>query len=176
MIHDPPPIAEILTRLRASASWLGQLLSLSDLPWLYQPAADEWSLTQILCHLRDVEVEVHQVRYEQVLNEARPFISGVSADEWARTRSYHKQDGAAALRAFLKSRKATLALLEGLAAEEWERNCRHAFLGITTLQELVFLALSHEEAHREQLMKILDRAGYPLPARLTAAAKAAPSD
>ena len=162
MIHQPPPVREILARLRASGENLERLLSSSDLPWLHQPAADEWSVNQIICHLRDVEVEVHQPRYEQVLKSDLPFISGVSADEWAQIRSYQRQDGPAALRAFLKSRAVTLALLEGLSAAEWQRGCRHAFLGNTTLQELVFLALSHEETHEAQIARVLEDAGYAL--------------
>ena len=163
MIHKPPPIPEILARLHASASLLASLLDDPLIPWQFQSAADEWSLTQIACHLRDVEAEVHQARFAQVLNNERPFISGVSADEWAAVRSYHRQDGPAALRAFLKHRDATFALLEGLEQADWERTCRHAFLGITTLQELVFLALSHEETHVEQVGQVLLRAGYPFP-------------
>ena len=163
MIHEPPPVAEILARLNISTARLASLLEDAGLPWLFQPAPGEWSITQIICHLRDVEVEVHQARYEQVLNQNRPFISGVSADEWAAMRSYQKQDGPAALRALLKARAATVALLDQLAPADWERTCQHAFLGITTFRELVFLALSHEETHDAQIAAVLKAADYVFP-------------
>ena len=35
--------------------------------WNIRPSADEWSITEILCHLRDVDGEVNYPRVKKVL-------------------------------------------------------------------------------------------------------------
>ena len=85
--------------------------------WVSHPIQDEWCLTEILCHLRDVEKEVNIQRFEKVLTEENPFIAGRDTDQWAQERRYIEQDGRLALDQFTAARVKILEKLENLTDE-----------------------------------------------------------
>jgi FMN phosphatase YigB (HAD superfamily) len=145
----------ILASLRATPAALSTLISgLPDKAWSRASAPGEWSLNEMLCHLRDVEIEVHQPRLRKILTEPDPFIAGVASDAWAAERGYARQDGRQAFETFLRARKETIALITDLQAE-WSRPARHAIFGPTTLQEQLGIAASHDRAHLQQVWKSL---------------------
>ena len=111
---NPPPVGDLLAELAAFGERVARLLADTTADWSRQPAAGEWSLTEIACHLRDVEREVHQARFIALLEDDSAFLPGVDADEWAVTRNYRAQDGRAAAAAFVTARAETLARLAPL--------------------------------------------------------------
>lgn len=145
----------LLACLRATPAALATLTAaLSSETWSQSPQPGEWCLTEVLCHLRDVEREVHQPRLRRVLAEPNPFIAGEVTDRWVLEREYSRQDGRQALTDFVAARKETLAMLGGLEAE-WSRTSRHALFGPTTLQELVGFTADHDRAHIQQVWKTI---------------------
>jgi hypothetical protein len=122
--------------------------------WKKHPQ-EEWSLTEIACHLRDVEVEINQPRLRKILDETNPFIAAIDSDEWAAPRAYTAQDGRAAFAAFIEARHETLTLLDNLSDEEWRRPARHGALGPTTLQELMSITIDHDRTHLRQVKELL---------------------
>jgi FMN phosphatase YigB (HAD superfamily) len=145
----------LLACLRATPAALATLTSsLSSKAWQRQPAPGEWRLTEIVCHLRDVEREVNLPRLRRVLAEENPFLAGEVTDRWVEERQYARQEGRQALVEFTKARKETLSLLDGLQAE-WRRAARHAIFGPTTLQELAGFAAGHDRAHVQQVWKTI---------------------
>lgn len=155
-MQTPPPIAELLNQLTTMADNVESALAEARVDWGKRPAAEEWSLTEIICHLRDVEKEVHQVRFRALLASDNAFLVGVSADEWAEERGYEHQDGRKALTDFLDARLETSQLLQGLPVDLWQRQARHAFFGRTTMHELLYLAIQHDQIHWEQIVELLD--------------------
>jgi uncharacterized damage-inducible protein DinB len=148
--------ASLLAILRSTPAALTSLLEpLAPDALTARPAADEWSITEILCHMRDVEREVDQPRIQQILGEDEPFIPARMPDEWAKTREYNKQDGLSALREFTAARIQTLETLQNLAPAQWSRKARHAILGPTTLQELVGFNAEHDRLHIQQMWKAI---------------------
>jgi hypothetical protein len=112
-----------------------------------------------MCHLRDVEREVHLARYLAVLSRDNPFLSGVTSDEWAAARAYYEQDGREAAVSFLELRRQSLEKLNSLDFEQWQRTGTHAFFGTTSLQELINLAVEHDQAHWQQIQELLSTPG-----------------
>ncbi len=108
-----------------------------------------------MCHLRDVEEEVHMSRFQAVLARDNPFLAGVSTDEWAAIRCYQAEDGPAARDAFLAARQKNFALLSDLDEIDWQRKGRHAFFGPTSVQELVNLTVQHDQVHLHQIEDLL---------------------
>ena len=155
-MQAPPPISSLLDQLETMAVNVKTSLIRSGLDWYKQPAPGEWSLTEVMCHLRDVESEVHQHRFQMLIEEDNAFIPGVSADEWAGTRNYHSQDGPKATENYLLARQETLSLLKSLDEGYWQRQGRHAFFGPTSMHELLHLAVRHDELHWEQIKALLD--------------------
>jgi FMN phosphatase YigB (HAD superfamily) len=142
--------------LRATPAALSTLLagrSADEL--LHQPAAGEWSPTEVLCHLRDVEREVNLPRLRMILASHNPFIPGQDTDPWAIERQYQQQDCLEAIADFMFARIELLAMLESLSEPDWERSARHAIFGPTRLNELVNIIAGHDRLHVRQVLQAL---------------------
>lgn len=142
--------------LRATPAALDSLTThIPDSYWIHQPDPGEWSLTEILCHLRDVDREVNLPRLKKVLRETNPFLAGMDTDPWATERQYKSQDGKAALKEFTTYRLEILSILEQLSAGDWDRPARHAIFGPTQLRELVSIEAGHDRLHLRQVTNTL---------------------
>ena len=141
-----------LAQLRSTPAVLASRLeSVPSSAWTQRPAAGEWSVTEILCHMRDVECEVDQPRIDLILAQDEPFIPGENPDAWSSERSYIAQDGEQALREFTSARLVTLEKLAGLSPAQWSRKTRHAIFGPTSLQELASFNAEHDRLHIQQV-------------------------
>ena len=116
-----------------------------------------------MCHLRDVDKEIHQVRFHRLMtSDEEVFLSGEDSDVWVAERGYHLQDGPAAEAEFIASRRQTVSLLEGIEDDsQWERSGRHAFFGLTSMHELLHLAVRHDRLHKGQIMDLLSGNDQP---------------
>lgn len=121
--------------------------------WSQRPPNNEWSFTEILCHLRDVEIEVNIPRIERIIEEGNPFILGYDTDVWATERDYINQDGPEALQAFMTTRIQTVARLESLDSDAWNKLARHSIIGPTTMLELLQIMASHDRIHVRQILQ-----------------------
>ena len=145
----------LLATLRSSPAALATLTaSLPPEAWTQPPAPAEWCLTEIVCHLRDVERDVNLARIRRILAEENPFLAGEVTDEWVKERHCADQDGPQAMKDFTAARKGALRLLDSLDAE-WSRPARHAIFGPTTLQELTGFVAGHDRAHIQQVWKTM---------------------
>jgi hypothetical protein len=153
-MQEPPPVQHLLVELEAFATAVAQLLAGQAIDWQWRPSEKDWSLTEVVCHLRDVEHEVHQVRFRDIIAAENVFLPGVTADDWIEQRQYQLQDGRSALDAFLVARRQTVALLDGIDETIWDRLGQHAFFGPTSLHELLNLVVQHDQAHFDQLVAL----------------------
>lgn len=151
--HQPETMLAILAATPAAFG-----VMVRDIPpdqWARCPTCDEWSLNEIACHLRDVDLEVNLPRLRTLLSETNPFISGKVTDDWVLERGYDRQDGHAALRELTAARKQMVDILSGLTPEDWQRTARHAIFGPTTLQEMVGFTVVHDRSHIQQVLKTI---------------------
>jgi HAD superfamily hydrolase (TIGR01549 family) len=153
--HFNTPASWLATLRATPAALHGHTLLLQDAAWTQKPAQGEWSLTEILCHLRDVDQEVNLPRLQKVVASENPFIPGQDTDPWADSRQYHRQDGKQALHQLIHARQQIVALLEALEPGEWQRPARHAIFGPTRLQELVDIITAHDRLHLQQVYQLL---------------------
>ncbi len=121
-----------------------------------RPVSNEWSLTEILCHLRDTEREVNMPRLRMMLELDEPFIPARDTDSWAVERDYKNQDATQAMQGFTHARVQTVDLLRSLT-DEWKRKARHAIFGPTDLQELVKFMVEHDKLHIRQICTTLEQ-------------------
>ncbi len=140
-----------------------------------RPDAANWSATEIMCHLRDVE-ELFRIRFHTILALDEPKILTLSADpedlaawgirgpvahpldpdRWADDRLYSRDDPGHALTGFRRQRRDTLALLTSLSDEQWLRGGIHSRRGRLTLADWVASLASHDDNHVDQLRRALD--------------------
>lgn len=120
-----------------------------------RPAINEWSIGEVVCHMRDVEKEVFLPRLKKVIGENNPFLSGQDTDSWAESRAYIHQDACQALDEFTNARLEQLTLLSNLSMHDWERKARHAIFGPTRLDELVNITAGHDRLHIQQVHRMM---------------------
>jgi FMN phosphatase YigB (HAD superfamily) len=148
----------IVATTKAVPAILKQLLK--DIPnekWIYSANPDEWNITEILGHLRDVEREVNLPRIQTFLHEENPFITADDTDLWVAERGYAQKDGEAILHDFIATRLDTIAALEGLSEFDWQRSGRHAIFGPITLQEQLGFTAEHDRVHIRQVYNTLKK-------------------
>ena len=137
--------------------------ALPEAAWTHRPATEEWSLVEIIGHLRDVDREINlpRVRLMSSGEESNPFLPGVSADGWVTERHYAGEDGPTALREAVAVRCELLDLLGSLPADAWQRTARHAIFGPTRLLELVGFMATHDQNHIRQCRQAIEAAVRP---------------
>ena len=99
------------------------------------------------CHLRDIEIDGYHVRFGRTLREQRPDLASLDSYELARERNYETDDPDAALAAFRKARRETVAMLSVTRASDWERTATFAEYGEVTLRGLAHILRSHDLQH-----------------------------
>lgn len=148
--------ASIQATLRATPAALAtQLAHLPPEAWSIKPSPEHWSLTEIICHMRDVEKDVTIPRLEQILAEENPFLTGVDTDTWVETQNYADQDGPTAFQDFMSYRIEALSLFENLTREDWHRPARHAIFGPTNFQETGQFMAEHDRLHIRQIHPLI---------------------
>jgi hypothetical protein len=113
-----------------------------------------WSVVETMCHIRDF-TDISFTRARLILEEDEPLLPNFDPQEGARARDYAHQELAAEFAAFLKARKALLALLAGVSSEDWQRCGTHAVFGRLSLLELTIFIVQHDLDHIEQITRTL---------------------
>ena len=123
----------------------------------HAPKREDWAVNEILCHLRDTEIEIHQLQLDLMLEKPDAFIPRPDTAVWANEREYLHEDGAQALRDFATARLANLAKLRTLEDEVMSRRVRHAIFGPTNFLEVVGFMADHDQMHVQQTWKTLKK-------------------
>ena len=147
--------AVVATAKAIPAALRGMLSNLPASAWTESPHPEEWSLVEIISHLRDVEIEVNLPRIQTFLHEENPFITADDTDMWVAERAYAKEDGETALRGYVNARLETLKVLKKLNDDDWQRAGRHAIFGPITVQEQLGFMVEHDRVHLRQIYKQL---------------------
>ena len=133
------------------------LRGLSVEQWKLKPASSEWTLTELVCHLRDTEREIHHMQLRLFNGQDEPFIPRPDTGIWANQRDYLHEDGFSALREFADARKLTLEILKNTPDAEWDRKARHAIFGPTNFCEVAGFIADHDRLHIQQALSLLKK-------------------
>jgi len=127
----------------------------SPAEWHTPLSKDGWNLTEIICHLRDVDREIYLPRLNQVKESERPFIEAIDADSWAEERNYKQQDGKQAMTDFTSARIELLGLIDSFDSHSWKKEIRHTIFGPLSLEELLKISARHDKLHIQFIYEIL---------------------
>src|SRR5262250_3689576 len=111
-MHEPEDVLNgALTELAQFPRVLDALLAgLDEEGWRARPAPAEWAPVEIVCHLRDEEVEDFGARLRVVVEGGAGFTP-IDPERWAVERRYLDDDGPRALATFLERRAKSLEAL-----------------------------------------------------------------
>lgn len=120
------------------------------------PAEGEWSARDIMCHLRDHELQV-RANLERILQETNPFLSA-NTDPWAEGEHYRRVPFEQAFEVFVSRRAATVEWLKSLPEATWKRQARDAIFGPTCFEEVVGFLAEHDRTHLQQMKDAIEYA------------------
>ncbi len=121
-----------------------------------QGGEEEWSVLQIICHLRDNEDHLLQ-RLELMRDQADPIIKAWDQEDLARERDYQSDNLHNALLTFKQLRTRHVTALAMLSPADWERTGRHTERGRITIGTQTLRAACHDAVHAAQIARQLSR-------------------
>jgi hypothetical protein len=160
MILSPMPdalLAEAREELARLPALLDALLAgLDETGARTRPAPDEWSPVEIICHLRDEEVEDFGARIRVILSGAGDFVP-IDPERWAKERGYHEASLAFELNELRARRQTSLDLLARVTADTLTGSRTHRRLGRLSGLDLLAAWVAHDRIHLAQLAATLAR-------------------
>lgn len=140
-----PDPETLIASLAATPDRLAALVADLDEPQQRQrPSDGGWSIKEIVGHLTDAAAWLNAALY-RLLSEDDPLLPDYDPEEYAALRDY-QSDAVARLLGLLRAfRQETVARLQALRPEDWQRTGRHPRWGRLTVRELVERAVADEE-------------------------------
>ena len=120
----------------------------------YRDGGKGWTVTEVLCHLRDFE-SVFLERAQLTAKSEFPDIPFPDPDQLAVDHHYADEEAWPAFEDWHRRRRALLEFLECLPEEAWERAANHPTRGRFTLHQQLMLTAWHDVNHLEQITRIL---------------------
>jgi hypothetical protein len=121
-----------------------------------RPAADKWSVSDIVAHLADAEIVIG-FRMRLILGAPGTPIAGFDQDSWAASGHYEKRDARKSVEQFRVVRGANLALLKSLTPEQWKHFGIHSERGQESIEHIVRMTAGHDVNHLQQIERTLPR-------------------
>ena len=124
----------------------------------WRPAPGKWSIHEIVCHMRDAERLGYLHRYTEILTKDSPTFPDVDGDALALERQYRRLNLRDVLGDWRAARKASLAILKKVKADQWTRIGTHETAGPMSLETVLQRqAVGNDEAHLVQIEHIKKR-------------------
>lgn len=121
--------------------------------WDYKPAAEEWSVHEILVHLGDSE-SMAALRVRKLIVEPGSTLMGYEEGKWAAALDYQSQDADDALQLIKLARLTTYRLLKTLPEETFGHSVKHPeYKEPYTFEKWLNIYAHHIPDHVEQIKK-----------------------
>jgi len=124
--------------------------------WDGVPSEPLTAIEQV-CHVRDIEIEGYHLRFHRTLTEEQATLASIDTEALAKERAYSESDASTVLASFREARAQTLALIEGLTPEQFDRTAVFEGYGPLTLRSLVHYLCSHDQQHLAGLQWLLGK-------------------
>ena len=99
----------------------------------WKPAADRWSISEVLAHLADVEVRGFRERVEKMMAEKNPKIAAYDQEAHYAAGKYSKDRAKENLKNFCHERDRSLSALRYVPLQAAARTGQHEKLGPITI-------------------------------------------
>lgn len=159
MVDAKVLLADVRTDLARLPATLRALLDGLDVAlWRERPLAAEWSPLEIVCHLRDEEVEDFGARVRVVVAGGDRFAP-IDPERWAADRRYRDAEPTAALAALCERRAATVEFLATVPPDRLHATVTQPGTGTLSGLDLLVAWVTHDRLHLAQLAGTLARLG-----------------
>ncbi|MEM7163595.1 MAG: DinB family protein [Bacteroidota bacterium] len=146
---------EIARQLKINAKvYKGLFTDLNEEEYLWREEDNKWSLLEVLCHLRDEELEDWQTRTKFILDEIEGDPPPIHPEAWVKERNYQSENFLLALEEFLKRRNQSIQWLETVQEPNWTLAYEHPKLGVQSARLFLENWLAHDYLHIRQINKI----------------------
>lgn len=124
--------------------------------WQWKPAADKWSIHEIIVHIADSEANSF-IRCRRMIAEPGAGVYGYDQDAWAQKLNYHAQRTEDALELFKWLRKMSYDLLKNVDDITWKTAwVEHSEVGKMTFEEWLKIYEEHIPVHILQMKRNLE--------------------
>ena len=151
-------IDEVLTRLAEQPKTIAALTAgLSRARLHGSPSRGEWSLNDVLAHLRSCS-DMWGTYIATIIAEDRPVIRAMNPTTWIKQTNYPELEFAPSLRAFMKQRAALLTLLRSLSKAAWSRSATVTGAGkprTRTVMDYAEWLVNHERSHVKHIARMV---------------------
>ena len=145
----------IIARLHANTSiFKNQLILCEKEQYLFKTKPNAWCLLEIVCHLKDEEVEDFRTRVRHVLTTPDRQFPAFYPERLPEERQYLQQDFHKVLNQFLEERAASVFWLESLQNPNGEKAVQHPTAGPVSAKKLLVNWLAHDYHHIRQINAI----------------------
>lgn len=146
---------DYLTQLAVNGRAIAQLVegvSAEQARW--KPAADEWSILEVINHLYDEEQLDFRFRIGLLLQDPEQDWPPNDPNGWVTERRYNERDLAQSVANFISEREKSLQWLENLGEVEWSIGKKAPWGGILTAGDLFASWIAHDYLHIRQLNEL----------------------
>ncbi len=118
--------------------------------WQWKPAAERWSIHEILVHLADSEANGY-IRARRFIAEPGKTVMAYNQEEWARKLRYQEQSPKEALGLFKSLRDMTYKLIKTLPESVWANKVEHPEYGPMNFDRWLEIYAAHVPGHIKQM-------------------------
>lgn len=122
------------------------------------PEPGEWSVTEVLAHLRSC-ADMWGNAIETIVAAEHPTLKAVNPTTWIESTDYRELEFRPSLKAFIRQRSRLLTLLETLSPDDWSRSATVVGAGRPierTVHNYASRLARHERTHWRQVEKTVN--------------------
>ena len=155
-------ITQIETLLQATIPLLEtELRALPDLMQRWRPAAEEWSVNEVIGHLIEAEERGFGGRIRRILMQPGYVCEPWDPDQVACERRDNEKAAAALLAELAARRAQSLVLVHTLPADQLRHTAEHPAVGTLSVSDLLHEWVYHDRNHLRQIMSNLQAWLWP---------------
>jgi hypothetical protein len=126
-----------------------------------RPAANKWSVQEVLAHLDDIEEIGMRARVAAMIEADDPLLPSIDQEKRAKEMEYDRKNPVRSLAGFARQRQANVKWLKKLRPAQLKRQGTHPEVGAISVEELVTEWAFHDLGHLKQILEIKRYALYP---------------
>jgi len=155
-------LKEVLVILASTPEKLKRELSSMSLKEMRtRPAADKWSVQEVLAHLTDVEEIGMRSRVAAMLEAQNPLLPSFDQEKRGEEMKYNRKHPLKSLASLAGQREANVKWLRTLKPAQMKRRGTHQKVGEISVEELVTEWAFHDLGHLKQILEIKRYSLFP---------------